>query len=158
MLADVENTLTFATSAHGGQVDKAGAPYILHVTRVAAALHRFPADYVIAGLLHDVVEDTAYTYADLVRLSASPTVVRAVESVTKRPHEPHEDAVRRAASDPIGLWVKAADVLDNASRVADLPDDDTRHRLLLKYGRAVEVLRESIPGLRLGVPLRPTPN
>lgn len=157
MLSDVESALRFATSAHGGQVDKVGAPYVLHVARVGAALWRFPTEFVIAGLLHDVVEDTDYTLADLGRLGASPTVVQAVESVTKRPNEPHEDAVRRAMRDPVGLWVKAADVLDNASRVGDIGDEPTRHRLLLKYGLAVEVLRGAIPGLRLGFQLSPTP-
>jgi (p)ppGpp synthase/HD superfamily hydrolase len=157
MLTDVESALRFAASAHGGQEDKNGDPYILHVARVGSSLWRFTDDFIIAGFLHDVVEDTGYTLADLERLGAWPRVVQAVDSVTKRPNESHEDAVRRAMSDPIGLWVKAADVLDNASRVHELPDVEDRHRLLLKYARAIEVLRGRLPGLRIGGALRPEP-
>lgn len=155
MLNDVESALRFAAAAHGGQEDKAGDPYILHVARVGASLWRFTNDFVIAGFLHDVVEDTHYTLDDLERFGAHPRVVQAVDSVTKRTYEPHEAAVRRAMEDPIGLWVKAADVLDNASRTLELEDEELRGRLEVKYARAVEVLRERLPGLRVGGALRP---
>lgn len=155
MLDNVESALTFAAGAHGGQEDKGGDPYILHVARVGASLWRFSDDFIIAGFLHDVVEDTSYTLDDLARLGAWPRVVQAVDSVTRRPNESHEDALRRAMADPIGLWVKAADVLDNASRTSDLVDEELRHRLLVKYSRAIEVLRERIPTLRVGGALRP---
>ena len=53
-----------ARSAHAGQVDKAGAPYAQHPERVAAAVTGDPQAQA-AAWLHDVVEDTSTSLADL---------------------------------------------------------------------------------------------
>jgi len=154
-LGTIEGAMHFAVSAHAGQVDKSGHPYILHIARVAGSLWRFDKETVIAALLHDVVEDTLYTLIDLQHMGASPRVVNAVDSVTKRLFEPYEAALRRAMDDPVGFWVKAADVLDNAARCGDLDDPVERARLQQKYRAAFGVLRERASWLRLGVQLRP---
>lgn len=158
LLSTIEGTVDFVSKAHKGQVDKQNAPYVLHVLRVGSMLWPFGEDFVIAGLLHDVIEDTPTTEKDLWRLGASPTVVRAVKSVTKRASEAsldeYERSLRRAMKDPVGLWVKAADVADNASRISGVPDKATRDRLRVKYAMAVNVLRQAIPGFDPRSPLR----
>ena len=56
-----EAALVLAAQAHRGQVRKVGGvPYITHVVHVSTILLRYgyPEDVVIAGLLHDIVEDT----------------------------------------------------------------------------------------------------
>src|SRR4051794_25884259 len=61
---DLERALRWASSAHHGQFRRGGhAPYVEHVMAVALILDRlgFAEDVVIAGLLHDLVEDTAAT-------------------------------------------------------------------------------------------------
>lgn len=64
MQSRIELCLSLASEAHAGQVDKGGAPYIEHPMRVAlrcdTELRR------CAALLHDVLEDTDATEADLV--------------------------------------------------------------------------------------------
>lgn len=55
---------TLARAAHAGQVDKAGAPYAAHPARVAAAVAGDPLAEA-AAWLHDVIEDTGTTLADL---------------------------------------------------------------------------------------------
>jgi len=141
MLNTIEGAVAFANQAHDGQVDKQGVPYILHPLRVGASLYKFGTDYVIAGILHDVVEDTLVTLEDLHILTASDAVVAAVGSVTKteseRTWEAYEKSLERAVADPIGGWVKAADVADNRGRLdLDRMRPDDYWRLLDKYGKA----------------------
>lgn len=154
-----QGCLQFALHAHYGQVDKQGQPYFLHVARVGSSLWRLGPEYVCAGFLHDVAEDTSYTLEDIEGLGASVDVVRAVDSVTKtgsdRSLEAYEAAVRRAMDDPIGRWVKAADVSDNASRVGSVPWGPEQVRLASKYELAEQVIREYIPRYRVGVSLPP---
>lgn len=149
-LSTVEGAILFALGAHAGQVDKAGLPYILHPLRVGASLHAFGPGAVIAGILHDVVEDTEYTLDDLADAGASEDVVAAVDAVTKttseRSLEGYRLAIERAMEDPLGVYVKAADVVDNASRLWSLPDVATVARLERKYAMAEEMLRQVIPG------------
>lgn len=148
-LETVEGAILVAVQAHAGQADKQGVPYILHAVRVGASLWQFGEEAVIAGILHDVVEDTQLTLDDLEELGASATVIKAVESVTKTESEStleaYEASIRRAMKDPIGLLIKASDVSDNASRVSTIADEELKARLTAKYEMAVAVLREEIP-------------
>ena len=154
-----ESALSFAAQAHAGQVDKLGVPYILHVARVGAALWRFDPEFVIAGFLHDVVEDTDYTLDDLADLGASDAVVSAVDAVTKttpdRSIAGYEAFIREAADHPIGRYVKAADVADNAARQADVPYGPLKQRLAAKSLLAEEILGSRIPGWQIGSELVP---
>ena len=61
----LEKALILAAKAHTGQVDKGGAPYILHPIRVMLACEGEKEK--IVALLHDTLEDTALTAADLRR-------------------------------------------------------------------------------------------
>jgi len=142
---DIEKAIVLATTAHMGQVDKAGVPYILHPLRVGASLHRRGPHYVMAGLLHDVVEDTPITLEDIAELGAPPEVVDAISAVTKweseRTWEAYKQSLARAISDPIGGWVKAADVWDNYSRLdRELLPPETYKRLRKKYHQAINFL------------------
>lgn len=140
MLETIEGAVAVALKAHDGQVDKKGVPYILHPLRVGASLHEFGDEYVIAGMLHDVVEDTPMTIADLEALGASASVVTALALLTKTDeHEPYLKYVERAATHDIAGWVKTADIVDNMSRLDGL-DLDTAYRLESKYRAALDLL------------------
>ena len=74
----------FAEKAHAGQKRASGEPYITHCEAVAiilAEMHVPPA-VVIAGLLHDTVEDTKVTLDDI-RREFSDEIARLVDGVTK---------------------------------------------------------------------------
>jgi len=158
-LSTVEGALQLVIEAHAGQVDKQGHPYILHLVRVGASLWRFGDDAVIAGLLHDVVEDSAVTLQDLANYGASPAVVSAVASVTKHTSEAnwedYEVSIRKALADPVGKWVKAANVADNAGRLDGIPWGPLHKRLESKYEKAVALIATVIPGYRIDLELRP---
>jgi (p)ppGpp synthase/HD superfamily hydrolase len=68
MSPTIEQALRLAAAAHAGQVRRvSGVPYLAHVVAVAWILDRagFGEDVVIAGLLHDVVEDTPTTLPEI---------------------------------------------------------------------------------------------
>ena len=127
-----------AERAHGLQVDKAGHPYIDHPRRVAERLARddAPIAAIVAGWLHDVLEDTTLTAADLRASGIPEDAIAAVEAVTKLSGESVEDYASRIASTPLAPEVKYADLADNTdpARVEQL-DDATRERLAAKYDR-----------------------
>lgn len=80
----LEHAVEFATSAHSGQVRKSGEPYIIHPLAVASILIEWDMDIdtVIAGILHDTVEDTDTTLHDIER-EFSRDIAFLVDGVTK---------------------------------------------------------------------------
>ena len=136
---DLEQALELAELHHRGQVDKAGQPYIGHIRRVVGAVDS--PEEKLAAALHDLLEDTPVTAADLLSRGCTPEIVRVVEALTRREDESYEDFVRRAAQDPIARVVKRADVADNAdeARLALLPTGQAA-RLRSKYARAARIL------------------
>jgi len=137
-MATLERAIAIAAEAHQGQVDKAGAPYILHPLRVMMRLSS--ADERIVGVLHDVVEDTGWTFEDLAKEGFSSAAIDALRSVTKLEGEAYEDFVLRASRNAIGAKVKLADLADNSdmSRIANPTEKD--YKRLAKYQRAIRTL------------------
>lgn len=142
-LDTIEGAILFATQAHDGQVDQQGMPYILHPLRVGGRLHDFGDNYVIAGILHDIVEDTHHTLDDLRTLGAHPDVLTAVELVTRTDrHEPYVDHIMRVSKNAIAGFVKTSDVADNYTRLDGIRDEETRERLTIKYELALALLAQ----------------
>ncbi len=135
----LERAIEIAVGAHKGQVDKAGAPYILHPLRVMSSLET--EEEKIVGILHDVVEDSDWTLEKLRGERFPETVIDALRSVTTEEGEDYDDFVRRARENPIGRRVKIADVTDNLDikRISDPTDRDFQR--LKKYLRALDILR-----------------
>ncbi|MEM1262745.1 MAG: HD domain-containing protein [Pseudomonadota bacterium] len=110
-MATLERAIEIAVDAHRNQVDKAGFPYILHPLRVMLAVSG--SEEQMAALLHDVVEDSAWTLEQLAAEGFAEAVVTAVDALTKRRGESRIDAAHRAAAHPIARVVKLADNADN---------------------------------------------
>ena len=80
----IRSAFNFADAAHLGQYRHSGEPYITHPVAVAelCATWRLDASSIMAALLHDVIEDTGCTQADLVGKFGSK-VAELVEGLTK---------------------------------------------------------------------------
>ncbi|MCR3751762.1 HD domain-containing protein [Lentzea californiensis] len=139
----LEDAIAIATSAHDGQVDKSGRPYIGHPLRVMTAVTGEHEQ--MAAVLHDVIEDTPVTADDLLAHGCPASVVDAVVALSHLPEEPQEDYLRRVAANPLALSVKRADISDNLApaRIARL-DEATQDRLKAKYARALGLLDEYV--------------
>jgi (p)ppGpp synthase/HD superfamily hydrolase len=139
MTQTLERAIAIAATAHAGQVDKGGAPYILHPLKVM--LRMTTLEERIVAVLHDVVEDCEISLDDLRKEGFSEEVLSAIESVTKAPGESYEDFVERAAQNPIGRVVKLADLQENSdlSRIASPSWEDLER--IEKYRRAIGRLR-----------------
>jgi (p)ppGpp synthase/HD superfamily hydrolase len=133
----INHALAFAAKHHDRQVRKGTRlPYVTHPANVAVILTRYACDEstVVAGILHDVVEDCVnedYSRADLEQRIADKfgsDVLESVLRVTERRRsedgadfsweERKADYLERIAeADPRALWVCAADKLHNASSI-----------------------------------------
>ncbi|WP_102958003.1 HD domain-containing protein [Mangrovicella endophytica] len=138
-MTDFKRALEIATEAHAGQIDKAGAPYIAHVQRVAAACHG--ADEKIVAILHDVVEDCEdWPLSRLKAEGFSDRIVAGVDAMTRRPGEDYFEFVRRAIANPLARIVKRADLLDNLDKTRlQNVSDDTQTRMA-RYTEALAMV------------------
>lgn len=159
--ASLSDAIALAEFAHRNQLDKAGLPYIEHPRRVLAKVQAQGAmPYVqIAAILHDVTEDTTFTYQMLLDLGFSEAAVRVVrlldrnDSLARYNGELWQsmnvsetidadvfyyDGIRGDAG---AKMVKFADIEDNLSpwRLSYL-SDETQARLQAKYAKAKELL------------------
>ena len=136
---DLERAIEIAVQAHKGASDKGGAPYILHPL---AVMHNLDTDdEKIVAVLHDVVEDTEWTFERLLGEGFSVTVVDALRSVTKQDDgEDYFDFIQRSKKNPLGRSVKIADIRHNmdVTRIKVLGDKDLTR--LNKYKRSLEIL------------------
>src|SRR5829696_2310593 len=111
-MATIERAIRIALDAHAGQADKDGRPYILHPISVMTGV---PAgDAQIVAVLHDVVEDTHVTFAELEAAGFSRAVLDSLRLVTHVKEAPYADYVVRCKADLVAKVVKVADLRDNA--------------------------------------------
>ena len=129
--------------AHAGQVDKSGIPYVHHPLHLAEQMNDEVST--IAALLHDVVEDTQYTFDDLERMDFGDEVMTALRLLTHDPSVPYLDYVREIAKDPVATKVKLADLAHNSdlSRLDHEPTNKDLERVK-KYQKAREILLDTI--------------
>lgn len=128
---------TIATVAHAGQKDKAGRDYIEHPLRLMAQATT-DAERIVA-VLHDVAEDCReWPLTRLHERGFGPTVMTALDALTRRPWEPYSDYLDRAAQNPLARAVKINDLRDNLNeeRLALLPANHAA-RLRERYAGAL---------------------
>lgn len=139
-MSTLSRAIEIAVAAHAGQIDKAGAPYILHPLRVMLSLDSDVER--IVGVLHDVVEDCPDWSMDRLRSEGfSQDVLTALAHVTKLSEDEDYGAfIARAAKDPVARQVKRADLVDNLDvrRLPRVSDKDAQR--LSKYLAALKQL------------------
>lgn len=133
-MANLQRALEIAVESHKNQKQKDGTPYALHPIRLSMSLQS--EEQKIVALLHDVVEDTDWTFEDLVREGFSQNVIEALRLLTHSDGSPYEDYVERLASNPLAKVVKIADLADNMDlKRIPVPQEKDFTRLQ-KYHRA----------------------
>ena len=147
----LERAISIAALAHEGQVDKAGAPYILHPLRVMSA--QVSDEARIVAVLHDTVEDTEVTMEELREKAHFPErLLEVLALVTRRSDESYEAFVERCSIDSIARAVKLADLEDNLNALRLIEFDakaaERFKRYLAAYRRLASIadVRNALPG------------
>ena len=138
-MSTLERAIEIATEAHRGQLDKAGNDYISHPLRVMAA--GTSINEKIVGVLHDVVEDTDWTFEMLAAEGFSDEVIDALRCVTKlSENESYDKFIARVKTNSLAVAVKLNDLSDNMDirRLPYLSDKDVKR--LKKYLKAYKQL------------------
>lgn len=134
----IDLALRIATKAHQGQLDRDGNPVILHPLTVGLMGHT--DEEKATGFLHDVVEDTNYTFDDLLREGIPVGVVNALRLLTHDKGTDYFDYVQNIidSCNPIALQVKYNDLQHNYSRGKAYPE------LQAKHGKALKMVKAAI--------------
>ena len=122
-----------------GQFDKSGKDYIEHPLRVMEMGKT--EEEKIVGVLHDVVEDTEWTFEALAAEGFSKEIIEALRCVTKvSENENYDDFIERVKKNPLAVAVKINDLSDNMDirRLPYLSDKDVKR--LKKYLKAYKKL------------------
>ena len=136
----LEKAIAVAVEAHGGQAAKDGRPYILHPLHLMLQMETEVE--MMTAVLHDVVEDTAVTFADLAAMGFPEEVLAALRLLTHEPGVPYEAYVAAIKPHPLARRVKLADLehnMDSRRNPHLQPKDLVR---LEKYHLAWEMLRQ----------------
>ena len=141
-LAALDRAVEFAVVRHGDQRRPAGEPYLEHLLETVDVLVNGPgvtdAGVLVAGILHDVVEDTETTI-DEVREAFGPRVAELVGWVTK-PDGPRLDYLSSLAAAPDDvILLKLADRLSNVQRL------DTHPRPAKRASYYAETVEHLVP-------------
>lgn len=134
--------MCLAYSAHHGQTDKNGIPYLFHPIHLAEQME----DEVscCAALLHDVAEDTAVTMDELAR-EFPPEVIAVLKLLTHKDGVDYFDYVRAIKANPVAVKVKLADLAHNSDQTRCVGSGLTAEQLAFwqqKYQKAKEILSE----------------
>lgn len=120
---DINIAMDFAREKHSGQKRKDGSEYIIHPFSVANRLRKsgYSEKYQIAGLFHDLLEDTDATEEEIKKIAGSD-VLEAVKLLTKTEAN-RKTYIKDILSNEIAKAVKNQDRIDNLNDLKNSPLD-----------------------------------
>ena len=107
-----KKAMKLSFEAHKNQVDKGGMPYVFHPLHLAEQMDT--EETVVTALLHDVVEDTAYSLESIKAMGFPDCVVEALTLLTHDKSVPYMDYIAQLKHNPIAKAVKLADLKHNS--------------------------------------------
>jgi len=138
----LNKAIDIANRIHARQVDKGGAPYILHPLRVMLAQSNEVE--MICAVLHDVVEDSDITLNDLRVEGFSEDIITVLNCLSKKKGESYDNFINRILINQTACRVKLADLCDNMdiSRITNPTEKDIER--IKKYQDATERILDVI--------------
>ncbi len=136
-----KKALKLCFEAHKNQVDKTGLPYVFHPFHLAEQMRD---EYsTVCALLHDVVEDTEYTFENLINMGFPNEVIEALKLLTHADDVPYMDYVKALSINPIAKAVKIADLMHNSDTSRLDVVDEWALKREEKYKKALEFLNNN---------------
>lgn len=124
---------------HKDQMDKSGLPYVFHPFHLAEQMQ--DETTTVVALLHDLIEDTPYTFEQLAEEGFSDEVIEAVRLLTHDDEDmPYEQYILRIKANPIATAVKLADLAHNSDTTRLDTVDAAAKKRLERYTKAKEIL------------------
>jgi len=142
----LNKAIEIAAKAHAGQFDKGGNPYILHPLRVLLNFCECENEATkICAVLHDVVEDSDITLADLKVEGFSEEVITALDCLSRRENEKYEDFISRVLTNEMACKVKNGDLADNMdlTRIPNPTSEDVER--IKRYSEASDRIVDALP-------------
>lgn len=127
-------------AAHKEQTDKSGVPYVFHPIHLAEQMDT--EETVIVALLHDVVEDAAYTVQDIADMGFSRKITDALALLTHDASIPYMEYVSQVRENALARAVKLADLKHNSdlSRLDEISEESLAR--MKKYEEAIALLEK----------------
>ena len=133
-----KKALKLCFTAHRDQLDKSGMPYVFHPFHLAEQMT--DESTTVTALLHDVVEDTSFTFDDLTGMGFPEEIISALRLLTHSPFVPYMDYIAEIKANPIARAVKLADLQHNSDLTRlDFADERALARAE-KYRQAIRLL------------------
>jgi guanosine-3',5'-bis(diphosphate) 3'-pyrophosphohydrolase len=136
--------LIIAYEAHKDQLDKVGVPYKYYPIHLAEQMAS--EEETVVALLHDVVEDTSWTFEELVQQGFSDEVIQTLKLLTHEKATEYMEYIWKIAlsSYSFANKVKLADLKHNSalSRFSNI--DDMNLNRIEKYHKAIEILEQNL--------------
>lgn len=133
-----KKALKLCFEAHKNQVDKSGIPYVFHPFHLAEQMT--DEKTTVVALLHDVIEDTNYTFDDLRKIEFENDVIDALALLTHNNDTPYMEYVARIKTNSIARAVKLADLQHNSDLTRLNVVDEKALQRKGKYAEAIKIL------------------
>lgn len=136
----LKKALDICIIKHSNQVDKSGKLYFIHPITVALLCDTIKEK--IVALLHDVIEDTDYTFIDLENNGFTNEIIDAVKALTKSDDVEYNKYISNIKNNPIARKVKLNDLRHNSdlSRIINPTEKDLKRTK--KYLESIEFLEQ----------------
>ena len=138
---DMREAMAIAVAAHAGQTRFDGSDYYQHCHRVMGTVQAQGHSELtaIVAIMHDVVEDSSFTMADLGK-KFSNEIINPLDLLTKREGEDYELYIQRLAVNERARAVKRADLFDNMDLTGLANPSRKRIENIEKYARSLTFL------------------
>ena len=135
----LHKAITIACEAHQGQSSINGEPYILHPLRLL--IKAKSNEERIIAILHDVIEKTNISLADLKNKGFDQNIISSIDSLSRRRNESYIEYIKRLMQNKISVKIKLLDLADNIKIHSENNDNGIYDSKIIQYKNALKQIR-----------------
>ena len=135
----LHKAIIIACEAHQGQSSINGEPYILHPLRLL--IKAKSNEERIIAILHDVIEKTNISLADLKNKGFDQNIISSIDSLSRRRSESYFEYIERLMQNKISVKIKLLDLADNIKIHSENNDNGIYDAKIFQYKNALKQIR-----------------